>query len=257
MNFSSILNELAGATGQGQSQTQQQPSGSSLGNKVQGIASGLPGGFAGGAVAGGAMALLLGNKSVRKTAGKAAKYGGAAILGGLAYKAYKGWQENNAQPSSPNTAGTATPASTVSTSSIHNQASPSFEQEAMDHMNGVEPPRDFQLIIIKAMIAAARADGQIDPSEQQKISDAIERLDVDAAAKSDLLQLFLKPLSIEDVTTGLTTLEQKAEVYLASCLAIDLDHQAEYIYLGNLSQALQLPPGLEQELRNQATNPAV
>ncbi len=50
------------------------------------------GGLAGGAMAGGLVALLLGNKSVRKTATTAAKFGGAAVLGGLAYKAYRNWQ---------------------------------------------------------------------------------------------------------------------------------------------------------------------
>jgi len=33
--------------------------------------------------------LLLGNKSAREIAGKAASYGGAAVLGGLAYKAFQ------------------------------------------------------------------------------------------------------------------------------------------------------------------------
>jgi uncharacterized membrane protein YebE (DUF533 family) len=47
-------------------------------------------------------------------------------------------------------------------------------------------------------------------------------------------------------------MEQRAEVYLASCLTIDLDHEAEYAHLSNLSKALELPSELEQELRHQA-----
>ena len=74
----------------------------SSGNSAPGIAgtlskftSNVPGGLAGGAAAGGIMALLMGNKSARKFVGKAATYGGAAMLGGLAFKAYENWQQNS------------------------------------------------------------------------------------------------------------------------------------------------------------------
>ena len=55
----------------------------------------LPGGLVGGSAAGSIMAILVSNKSVRKFAATAASYGGAAILGGLAYKALKNWQYGN------------------------------------------------------------------------------------------------------------------------------------------------------------------
>jgi uncharacterized membrane protein YebE (DUF533 family) len=50
------------------------------------------GGLAGGAAAGGLIALLRGSKTVRKMAGGAAAYGGAAALGALASRAYTKWQ---------------------------------------------------------------------------------------------------------------------------------------------------------------------
>lgn len=53
----------------------------------------------GGAAAGGVMGLLVGSKKGRKFAGKAAAVGGAALIGGIAFKAYKNWQQNNQQPS--------------------------------------------------------------------------------------------------------------------------------------------------------------
>ena len=46
-------------------------------------------GVAQGGLAAGAMALLLGNKKIRKYGGKVAAVGGAAALGGLAYKLYQ------------------------------------------------------------------------------------------------------------------------------------------------------------------------
>ena len=47
-------------------------------------------GFAGGAAAGGLLGLLLGNKKMRKAGGGVLGYGGAAVLGALAHRAYRG-----------------------------------------------------------------------------------------------------------------------------------------------------------------------
>ena len=47
-------------------------------------------------------------------------------------------------------------------------------------------------------------------------------------------------------------MEQKSEVYLASCLAIDLDNSCEYSYLNKLADALDLPPDLAEQINSQA-----
>ena len=60
------------------------------------------GGIAGGLAAGGLMGMLLGSKKARKKVGKlaggAVGYGGAAVLGALAYKAYQNWQSGQQAP---------------------------------------------------------------------------------------------------------------------------------------------------------------
>jgi uncharacterized membrane protein YebE (DUF533 family) len=231
MNLSSILEQLTG----GSNNKDETKASSSATSSLKGITDKIPGGLTGGAVAGGLVALLLGSKSVRKTAGKAAKYGGVALLGGLAYKAYQNWQKNQSESSTNQTG-----------SSDH------YLEEAQQHMDGAETSNSFQLALIKAMIAAARADGQIDSDERAKISQAIEKMQIDSSEKSQLLELFLNPVSIDDFVGDLNSMEQRAEVYLASCLTIDLDHEAEYAHLSNLSKALELPSELEQELRHQA-----
>ncbi len=50
------------------------------------------GGLAGGALAGGLVGLLAGTKTGRKIGKNALAYGGTAVLGGLAYKAWRDWQ---------------------------------------------------------------------------------------------------------------------------------------------------------------------
>jgi uncharacterized membrane protein YebE (DUF533 family) len=92
MNLQNLLNQFLGTNGADfSSGNTAQKTGASF-NK---LSSNIPGGLVGGTAAGGIMALLMGNKSARKFAGKAATYGGAALLGGLAYKAFQNWQQNS------------------------------------------------------------------------------------------------------------------------------------------------------------------
>ena len=66
-----------------------------LGNLAGGLGQMLGnnmGGIGGGAVAGGLAALVLGSKGGRKLAGDALQLGGMAVVGALAYKAYRDWQ---------------------------------------------------------------------------------------------------------------------------------------------------------------------
>jgi uncharacterized membrane protein YebE (DUF533 family) len=46
-------------------------------------------------------------------------------------------------------------------------------------------------------------------------------------------------------------MEQKSEVYLASCLVIDLDNLLEFSYLNKLASALGLPLDLAEEIKTQ------
>jgi uncharacterized membrane protein YebE (DUF533 family) len=211
------------------------PVSKSPGSVISELSNKLPGGLAGGAVAGGLMALLVGNKSARKVAGKTATYGGAALLGGLAYKAYKNWQDDSIPASSAN---------------IQEEAE--FEQQALLHAKDGGVNAKYEPTLMKAMIAAARSDGHIDDTEQKRIFKAVNEMNMNSDMKGRVLDLFSEPISVLEITQELETLEERSEVYLASCLVIDLDDTAEYAHLAKLTQALNLPKGLEQQLRAQA-----
>jgi uncharacterized membrane protein YebE (DUF533 family) len=210
------------------------------GNTVSGITdslgrltSNIPGGLAGGAAAGGIMALLMNNKSARKFAGKAATYGGAAVLGGLAYKAFQNWQRNGGEYDN------AAPAQIR----VNNEKA--FVEDAL------QPA--FELKLIQAMIAAARADGHIDESEQGHIFNAVERMEMSNEMKGKVFDLMRQPISIADLVQGVENIEQKSELYLASCLVMNPDHAAELAHLDELARALSLPAGLAQQLQSQAS----
>lgn len=193
-------------------------------------------GFAGGAVTGGLLGLLIGNKKARKMAGNVAVYGGAAALGLLAYRAFRNWQEGQ----KPATAPVAQPADVAN---VEPRYLPSAEPAA--------DGQPFELALVRAMIAAAKADGHIDAVEQGRLFAEIENMGMDAEAKGMVFDLLAKPVSLDDVAQTAQTEEQKAELYLASRLAIDPDHPAEKAYLEALAARLKLPPDLVAHLERQ------
>ena len=229
MNIEGMLNQFLGQPSQApQSTSAGQGTADGFGN----LASKIPGGLLGGAAAGGVIALLAGNKSARKFAGKAATFGGAAVLGGLALKAYQDWQANpGSQDAEANPA--ATPQ--LGTFTIPEQL-----------------PADFEICLVKAMIAAAKADGHIDAQEQQRIFKAVEQMGLSSEAKALLFDLLIKDIAVEEIASGAVGLEQKTELYLASCLVIDPDDPREKAHLEKLATALQLPAGLPEHLQAQA-----
>lgn len=232
MNLQNLFNQFIGAG----------DSTSSAGNAAQGIGDTLsmlgdklPGGLAGGAAAGGIMALLMSNKTARKYAGKAAGYGGAAVLGGLAYKAYSNWQHDKGKHS--------TAWSGAEDMRLE-------QRESFTAVDAQTP--DFQLQLIKSMIAAAKADGHIDASEQQRIFNAVEEMDVTMEVKGVIFDLLQQTITVEELAAGMDSIEQKSEVYLVACLVIDVDHPSEQAHLDQLEAALKLPEGLAQQLQWQA-----
>jgi uncharacterized membrane protein YebE (DUF533 family) len=220
MNFQSLLNQFSGSSTSGSSTRQN--------TKSNGLTSVLMGA----AAASGVMGLLVGSKQGRKFAGNAATVGGAALIGGIAFKAYKNRQHNNQQSSLQ-----------IITPALHysdNQAS------------STEISEDFQLTLTKAMIGAAKSEGHIDEAEQKRIFDAVKQMNLSSEMKGLVFELLRQPIYIEELAYGAQSMEQKSEVYLASCLTIDLDNTAEYTYLNQLVSALRLPLELAIQIKSQA-----
>ena len=241
MSLQNLFNQFLGSSGETTSSTSGQPSGIAQG--VSNLSSKIPGGLVGGAAAGSIVALLMGNKSARKYAGKAVTYGGAAMLGGLAYKAFQKYRDN----SSTYTAPAETKAHSDIDSSLPEQ---NFHQQAV--ISAQNQQQSFELILMKAMIAAAKADGHIDNQEQQKIFQAVQKMDLSTADKGLLFDCMQQDISIADLAGAPRSIELNAEIYLASCLVIDLDHAVEREYLNQLYRALELPDELAFQLEQQA-----
>ncbi|MGU3496282.1 tellurite resistance TerB family protein [Xanthobacteraceae bacterium A53D] len=219
--------------------------GGGLGDTIGGLirthgASALSGG-----IAGGLASQLFKGKNIKKFGGTALKVGGAALVAGLAYKAYQNYQRNNggAQASLPGAQ--PLPASVPTIGGYL----PAPEGTAF-LPKGEETDR--ARLMLSAMIAAAKADGYIDAAEQEAIFGRLDDLALDAEEKGYVMDEMRKPLSIDALVAGATTPEAAIEVYTASVLAIDPDHPAEKAYLDMLAARLNLPPELTAQVRQTA-----
>lgn len=204
--------------------------------KSQGISPETLKGLAGGAAAGGLAALLLGSKGGRKMMTAAVKVGGTAVLGGLAYRAWQNWQNQQ-------------------------QGGAAAAAQTMQDATPAAPPQKFlaktttgdaSLGLVRAMIAAAKADGHIDAAEQQKIFARLDALSLDTEAKAFVMDELRKPLDIDAVVAAATSPELAVEIYAASAVTVNSDDPAEQAYLAMLASRLKLEPGLKASIDQEA-----
>lgn len=246
MNINNLFEKfVGGGNEQGVPQGHQEAQHGSAGGMADMLGkftSGPTGGLVGGLAAGGLLGALIGNKKMRKKAtkmaGGAVGYGGSAVLGALALKAYQNWQSNGAAPATaPHHANDTT-------------ALPS--PESFDPALNLDATgQSMQLALVKSMIAAANADGHIDQKEQAAVFDAVEKMSLDGESKALIFDVLRNPPTVAEIASYATGLEQASEIYLASRLAIDPDQPSEQRYLEDLSTALGLPNELAHQIELQ------
>jgi len=241
MNTSDLLEQLLRA-GQG-SQAQQGSGGMSSQDGLGGLG-GLLGGLLGGGSAtggGGGLGGLLGGllgggggssaggyTQGRSTGGT--NYAALASLGMMAFQAYQSWQRSQA-------------------------AAPQQAVRTVDQLSGPEA-EDHSHAILRALIAAAKADGRIDKQEEQLIYAEIKRQTSDPQLQQWLDEEVSKPLDAAEVAQSAQDPAMAAEMYLASVMLMDDQQDAERAYLDELAGALQIDPTLQVHLEQQAKGTA-
>lgn len=177
-------------------------------------------------VALGGLAVLAGTLlSGRKGAYKGAAGAGAlALLGSLAYSALK--SRSGAQ-------------------------APSLEEAAAEPRIGLREPQtpeeeaqvqDSATVAVKAMINAAKADGEIDGGEVSRILGALKESGGGEEEQAFVIAEMQKPLDMDALVREVSSPEVAAQVYAASLLAINVDTDAEREYLKTLASRLDLDP---------------
>ena len=95
-------------------------------------------------------------------------------------------------------------------------------------------------LLIRAMIAAANADGVIDEEERNGILKKLETMDLTDQEHSFIVNELLSPAGLGDIVSQVNTPEMAKKVYTVSLLAIEVDTDAERTYMNTLAQQLSL-----------------
>ena len=211
---------------------------------IAGTLSRTLGGSAGTALAGALASMILGSKKGRAVGGSLGKLGGLAVIGSLAWNAYQDWQAKQAQ-AAPQPGGQAQPAPRPA--SFGDVAEPPRGSPLAPE--GEEAEEELSRVFIRAMIAAAKADGHIDAAERQAIGGELQKLPLGDADRVFVEQEVAAPLDVERVARGAAGNTQLGTaIYAASLLAITVDTDAERAYLAELARKLALAPDLVRSL---------
>jgi uncharacterized membrane protein YebE (DUF533 family) len=111
-------------------------------------------------------------------------------------------------------------------------------------------------LIVKAMINAAKADGQIDPGEVKRIVGKLQEDGIQESDQQFLIAEMQKPMETQQLITAAQGRQDvAAQIYAASLLAIEVDTPVEKQYLDQLASGLGLTPEVTQQIRGFAGVP--
>jgi uncharacterized membrane protein YebE (DUF533 family) len=163
--------------------------------------------------------------------------GALALLGQLAFDALRQHQAGGSTPAA--TTAQSPPVATGSTG--WGTPPPLPEQSPAQEQASAQ-------LLLRAMLSAAKADGQIDGNEMQRIMEKLDEAGADAESKGFMIDEMRRPPDVNALAQEARTPELAAQVYGASLLAIEVDTEAERDYLRRLAQALKLDAGTVQHL---------
>jgi uncharacterized membrane protein YebE (DUF533 family) len=126
---------------------------------------------------------------------------------------------------------------------------PGLAEDAAPYQGGASGDEQTRaMVMIRAMIAAANADGEIDPQERQRILGRLEEAGADAEAQAFVREQMARPTDLQAIVSAVDSPHTAIEAYAASLFAIDVDTEAEAAYMRQLAQGLRLDPALVREL---------
>lgn len=226
MNTSDLLEQLLRAGQPGGA-----ASGGGLGGLLGGLLKGTSNAQAGGGLGGllgGLGGLLGGGGAARPAQGRSGgmNYAALASLGMMAFQAYQAWQSQQA-------------------------TQPQGAFQTADQLDGPEAEAHSHAVL-RALIAAAKADGRIDEKEQQMISDELAKHTDDPQLQQWLDAEVARPLNAANFAEYAHDPALASEIYLASVLLVDDQQDAERNYLDELAAQLQIDPQLQLHLEQQA-----
>lgn len=195
-----------------------------------------------GAAAGGLAGVLLNSKHARKYAGAALQVGAAAVLGGLAYKAYQDYRAGRSVlPQGLSDA--------IKQMLPQPAGAPGLAPPATPDVAAAQTlPDQTAALLLRAMIASAMADGRIDETERMRLIERVEASGLSQEEREYLETLIAKPDTPAALAAEAASPEDAAQIYLAAYIAVDADSAEERAWLDDLASRLKLDPKLRANI---------
>ena len=197
------------------------------------IASSAPGGM-GGLLGAGALGALIGSFASKSVLKDAALVGAGAV----AWNFYQKWSSARTEQQAPAASSPSFPASSAPQTVQPVQTAPQLDETAV--------------LLLRAMVYTARADGHIDAVEQGRISRLVEQMFPGRDVSSLTSGLMNEPINPALLAAGVRSPEQGEDLYRLSCLIVDVDHFMERSYLDALASALSITPERKAVLEEEA-----
>ncbi len=174
-----------------------------------------------------------------KVTGSALKVGSLAAIGGIGYKAYQNWvAEKNATEKQYKDMAEDIGRDNASDSTLVN----------FDKLDDKDAENRSQ-ILLKAMIAAAKADGHVNSKEVIAIEEQITKLGLGDDTAALIQDEIAKPLDVNEVAALANDQAMAAEIYLVSAVICNRENSMEREYLESLAEEMGLPDALVAQLQ--------
>jgi len=185
-----------------------------------------------GAIAAGVLALLLGTNAGRRVTGSALKIGSLAAIGGIGWKAYQNWLNEQ-----------------EATNDAAKDTIPKTKMAPINKLNEEDANKRSQ-VLLRAMIAAAKADGHVNTKEVIAIEEQIKKLKLSEDVAELLKNEIKKPLDVKEISALAEDQTMAAEIYLVSAVITDKENSMERDYLKLLAKEMELPDALVAQLQS-------
>ena len=159
---------------------------------------------------------VLTSGTTRRLIGSGVRACGAALIGGLACRAYAGWQVRQ------------------------------LPEAAFEVDDGCAER------LLQAMVAAAKVDGHVTCAERSAIEARLARLGLAADMQALIAAELDSPLDVGRIAALARTEAEAVEIYAASLLVVDAQGAAEKGYLAMLAARLGLEPDLVAQVHAEA-----
>ncbi|WP_431305021.1 DUF533 domain-containing protein [Sediminicoccus sp. BL-A-41-H5] len=105
-------------------------------------------------------------------------------------------------------------------------------------------------LLLRAMIAAARADGVVDRAERQAIAAQLDAAGLSAAERDQVLADFDRPATVEELSNAARDPILRAQLYAAAFAAAGEISAEERAWLDRLGEGLKLQPAARQAIED-------